>query len=130
MQVKFTKEFSPESTPEKIKAFESIDWDSTPRDKALDEFILTLEATNIDSDELHRYRQKVKVLNILLVAFAVTLIGVGVFGIAYPLPKYLEIKTLFYFNPDDGVTVSDLICAVLILIGIYIFAKSTGKLKI
>jgi hypothetical protein len=47
---------------------------------------------------------------------------IGIALIFVPLSSHaFEIATLYYFNPNDGITVMDLIALLLIACGVYIF---------
>lgn len=61
---------------------------------------------------------------IILVCIALLLILIGLALIFVPLPTHsFEIATLYYFNPNDGITVMDLIALLLIFCGLYIFIQ-------
>jgi hypothetical protein len=50
---------------------------------------------------------------------SVLLITLGFAMIILPTPGAFEIYTLFYFNPQDGFTVMDLISLIVVFCGIY-----------
>lgn len=52
---------------------------------------------------------------------ASVMVILGIAMIMVPAPPAFEILTLYYFNPQDGVTVTDLISLIIILCGFYIF---------
>lgn len=58
---------------------------------------------------------------LVLLAIAGVMMILGVAMIMIPAPPSFEILTLYYFNPQDGVTVTDLISLILFLCGLYIF---------
>lgn len=105
---------------ERIKPFRDIDVDSKGRDEVLDDFILALDSSDLDSAAAEKYLRKrsFTALFLLITGGLLSLLA-GVI-ILVPLPKYLEIKTLFYFNPNDGITVSDIAGVIILLTGIII----------
>ena len=59
---------------------------------------------------------------LILRCIAVLLVIIGLSMILVPSPSAVfEIATLYYFNPNDGITVMDLVSLVIILFGVYIF---------
>jgi hypothetical protein len=59
---------------------------------------------------------------LILSGIALLLVIIGAAMIIVPSPsRTFEIATLYYFNPNDGITVMDLISLVIILTGLYIF---------
>jgi hypothetical protein len=93
------------------------------RNQQIDDFILFLEENNFNSSNVDSYIRQLrkhnfikKISGLLLIIFALTLI-------VLPLPGYLEIATIFYFNPNDGITVSDLFAIFILLLGIILFLK-------
>lgn len=105
---------------ERIKPFREIDVDSKGRDEVLDDFILALDSSDLDSAAAEKYLKKrsFTALFLLITGGLLSLLA-GVI-ILVPLPKYLEVKTLFYFNPNDGITVSDIAGVIILLTGIII----------
>lgn len=93
------------------------------RKHQIDDFIIFFEVNNFDSENVNsfirRYRLMLifkKILGILLIIFALVLIVI-------PLPNSLEVGTLFYFNPNDGITVSDIFALIILLLGIVLIIK-------
>ncbi|NUN09283.1 MAG: hypothetical protein HUU54_08920 [Ignavibacteriaceae bacterium] len=105
---------------ERIKPFREIDVDSKGRDEVLDDFILALDSSDLDSAAAEKYLKKrsFTALFLLITGGLLSLLA-GVI-ILVPLPKFLEVKTLFYFNPNDGITVSDIAGVIILLTGIII----------
>ena len=108
---------------EKLKPFRGIDILEGNREEQLDQFILLLEQENITSEEVYSYHRRLRIIKVISLCIGLTLMAFGAIIILLPLPKYLEIKTIFYFNPDDGITISDIFAIFLILIGSYITAR-------
>ncbi len=61
----------------------------------------------------------------LIVSLLLILLGFGM--IIMPAPPYFEMFTLFYLNPDDGVTIMDVISLIVAFIGVYILISSLTK---
>lgn len=108
------------STDEKLKAFQQIDTKGSGREEVLDMFILSLEESDLDSEEVARYARGKAGLTFLLLGSGILLILFALAVILFPLLGYLEVATLYYFNPNDGITVSDVLAVVMLLCGIYL----------
>ncbi|WP_276359340.1 hypothetical protein [Daejeonella sp. H1SJ63] len=62
----------------------------------------------------------------VLIALLLILLGFGM--IIMPAPPYFEMFTLFYLNPNDGVTIMDVISLIIAFVGVYIlFSTFTGR---
>ncbi len=121
----------PEEEIEKvIKPFREIETESRDREKLLDDFILALNTSNLDSEQADRYVRRRAVFSFLFLALGIFLILLAGLIILYPLPKFLEVKTLFYFNPNDGITVSDIVGVFILFLGIIIIAQGTSFRKV
>ena len=55
------------------------------------------------------------------------LLGFGM--IIMPAPPYFEMFTLFYINPNDGVTIMDVISLIVAFTGVYILISTFSKRK-
>lgn len=93
------------------------------KNKQIDEFILFFEKNQFDSSNVEQFIRRFRIRKILKKIFGFVLIIFALAVIIIPLPRYLEIATLFYFNPDDGITVSDVIALILLLVGIILLIK-------
>jgi hypothetical protein len=62
-----------------------------------------------------------------LILISLVLIMLGFAMIIMPAPPYFEMFTIFYFNPQDGVTLMDVISLLIILTGVYLLVKSIYK---
>lgn len=58
---------------------------------------------------------------LVLLGIASVMMILGVAMIMIPAPPSFEILTLYYLNPQDGITVTDLLSLILALCGLYIF---------
>lgn len=65
-----------------------------------------------------------KVLRIII-ALLLILLGFGM--IIMPAPPYFEMFTLFYLNPNDGVTIMDVISLIIVFIGVYLLIRTLTK---
>lgn len=77
-----------------------------------------------DVDPYKHSQQRLIILlkKIILRIIAVLLVIIGLALIVVPAPSpVFEIATLYYFNPNDGITIMDLVALVIILSGVYIF---------
>ena len=63
----------------------------------------------------------------VFIALLLVLLGFGM--IIMPAPPYFEMFTLFYFSPNDGVTIMDVISLIVAFIGIYILVRTLIKKK-
>lgn len=67
-----------------------------------------------------------KVLRIFI-ALLLILLGFGM--IIMPAPPYFEMFTLFYLNPNDGVTIMDVISLIVAFIGLYLLVSVFTRRK-
>lgn len=63
----------------------------------------------------------------LIIALLLILLGFGM--IIMPAPPYFEMFTIFYLNPNDGVTIMDVISLIVAFIGIYLLISTIAKRK-
>jgi len=63
----------------------------------------------------------------VIIALLLILLGFGM--IIMPAPPYFEMFTLFYLNPNDGVTIMDVISLIVAFIGIYLIISTLTKRK-
>ncbi|MGN6180773.1 MAG: hypothetical protein ACTHNW_16440, partial [Mucilaginibacter sp.] len=61
---------------------------------------------------------------VVLFIISITMITLGFGMIIMPAPPFFEMFTIFYFNPNDGVTIMDLISLLVILFGIFFLIKA------
>jgi hypothetical protein len=111
-----------------IDAFKKIEITETAnRADLLDEFSVLLSGHQIDSEASKKYLRAERFSRILMITISVVLIALGFAMIIMPAPPYFEMFTIFYFTPDDGVTLMDLISLLIILCGIYLLIRSIYK---
>lgn len=63
----------------------------------------------------------------IVIALLLILLGFGM--IIMPAPPYFEMFTLFYLNPNDGVTIMDVISLIVAFIGVYLLISALSKRK-
>lgn len=63
----------------------------------------------------------------VVISLLLVLLGFGM--IIMPAPPYFEMFTLFYINPNDGVTIMDVISLIVAFTGIYILISTFSKRK-
>lgn len=63
----------------------------------------------------------------VIIALLLILLGFGM--IIMPAPPYFEMFTLFYLNPNDGVTIMDVISLIVAFIGVYLMISTLAKRK-
>jgi hypothetical protein len=112
---------------EKLRAYRELDKAKEDKGATLDRFILLLEGENITSEEVYLYQRRLRFIKLLGICLGLILTAIGSLAILLPLPKSLEIMTIFYFNLDDGITISDLIGALTMVLGLYIVVRLSLK---
>ncbi|WDF53677.1 hypothetical protein [Mucilaginibacter sp. KACC 22063] len=115
----------------KLKDFEKMDELSATasREELLDEFSILLTNHRIDSAGATNYIKKERLSSVVLILIAVLMIGLGFAMIVMPAPPYFEMFTIYYFNPNDGVTIMDVISLIIILAGVYLLIKTFYQKK-
>lgn len=117
-----------ESGEKAIEAFKVIDGKAdASREELLDEFTTLLLSNKVDSRAAGKYLQAKKINNLLLVLIALAMVTLGLAMIIIPAPPYFEMFTIYNFTRDDGITLMDVISAIIILIGLYILVNTLYK---
>jgi len=88
-----------------------------------------LNTNYIDSRQVKKDKLKKGLNNTIKAIIGFLLITMGFAMIIMPAPPYFEMFTIFYFTPDDGITLMDLISLTIIAIGIFIVLRSFLKVK-
>ncbi|MCJ8211834.1 hypothetical protein MUY27_19095 [Mucilaginibacter sp. RS28] len=101
--------------------------ENTSREELLDQFSLLLTNSKIDSNVSKQFIRRERLTAIVLFAIGVVMIALGFAMIIMPAPPYFEMFTIYYFTPDDGVTIMDVISLLIILAGVYLLVKSLIK---
>jgi len=89
-----------------------------------DDFGILLSNSQFHNKPLKKYRVGIRLSNIVLFAISITMITLGFGMIIMPAPPFFEMFTIFYFNPNDGITIMDLISLIVILAGVYFLIKA------
>ena len=113
---------------DQLDAFKSINVNDTAnRANMLDDFEVLLASHQVDSKMSKKYLRGERISKFFLILISLVLIMLGFAMIIMPAPPYFEMFTIFYFNPQDGVTLMDVISLLIILTGIYLLVKSVYK---
>ncbi|MET3113867.1 hypothetical protein AAKU52_001598 [Pedobacter sp. CG_S7] len=91
------------------------------------EFLLT--NNHIDSKPVRKFTISEKLIRIIKIIIGILFVTLGFAMIIMPAPPYFEMFTIFYFNPNDGVTLMDLISLIIIAVGIYIIVEAMTNFK-
>ena len=111
-------------TFKKIRNHENSILEFAAKDDLLDHLIIALDNINITSSDAEKYLKLKKIVWFLSSLSGISLIIIGLLIIMLPIPNNWEIATLIYFNPNDGLTISDLIGLAIIFSGGYLIRKS------
>ena len=95
----------------------------------LDQLELLLNTNVIDSKQAHKILFRNRFLKFIKIIIGFLFVTLGFAMIIMPAPPYFEMFTIFYFNPNDGVTLMDLISLIIVVVGIYIIVKSISNIK-
>lgn len=110
---------------EAIAAFDVIDKkEDASREELLDEFSILLVSNKVDSRAAGKYLRAKRLNNLLLIIISLVMITFGLGMIVIPAPHSFEILTIYYFNPYDGITVTDVISCLIILTGLFILIRT------
>lgn len=125
-QQKFDSTLQNCSKPQRaIDAFKVIDKkEDVSREELLDEFATLLLSNKVDSKAAGKYLKAKKINDLFLTAIAVVVVTLGLAMIIIPAPPYFEMFTIYYFTPNDGITLMDVIACIIILTGIYILVRT------
>jgi hypothetical protein len=112
----------------KFAPFEALNADnSMSREQLLSELEQVLAENEVDSEQSKVFiRQSIIKKGVLLVV-SLLLIVTGFAMIIMPAPPSFELFTVFYFNPNDGVTVMDLVSLLIIFGGVFLFVLNFAK---
>ncbi len=105
----------PDETEDRFRKISSAIKNKGGRDQRLDEILSLLETARIDSrDAVRLKRKKLRRSVFLNFMSGLILLILAVLIIVYDPPYYLKGPTVFKFNVNDGVTVSDLVALAMI----------------
>lgn len=112
---------------DQIKLYEQLDDTDLSRVEMLNELSKLLNTAPVDSRVVQSYKKTDTIARVLTFIIGAILIALGFAMIIIPAPASFEIYTLFYFTPDDGVTIMDVISLLIILTGVYIIVVTMKK---
>jgi hypothetical protein len=114
------------SLPKKIEAFRELD-PGLSRLELIDDLELLLSQHQLDNTITQKFlfREKFNRMLVIIIGCIMILLGMGM--IIMPAPPYFEMYTLFYFNPNDGVTIMDVISLLIVFTGVYLFSSAIIK---
>ncbi len=118
-------EFSSES----LKEFEQLDNANASRFELADNLELLLSQYQVDNKVTKKIMlmDTLRKVSVLIISIILVTLGFGM--IIMPAPPYFEMFTIFYFNPNDGVTLMDLIALLIVFTGVYLCITSIVKFK-
>lgn len=114
-------------TKEKIEMYHRLDDDNLSRVEMLNELGNLLNTLPVDNRGVQEYRKREWASKIMAVVIGCTLMALGFSMIVLPTPGSFEIYTLFYFTPDDGVTIMDIISLLIVFTGVFIIITALKK---
>lgn len=116
-------------TDTELEEFKRLDNQNVSRLEMADDLEVLLTRYKLDSNNTRSYAGTEKWAYISQFIIAVILVALGFAMIIMPAPPYFEMFTVFYFTPDDGVTLMDLISLLIIFTGVYLLFTSITKLN-
>jgi hypothetical protein len=126
IQQKVNKAIDEASLPKTIEAFKELDAGQNRLD-LLNDFEMLLSQHQLDTDVSKQYLNHERVKKTVVAIIGVTMITLGMAMIIMPAPPYFEMFTIFHFNPNDGVTLMDLIALLIVFTGVYLFLNALLK---
>ena len=118
------KKLSKKEAIEQIKTISLLDIDNLDK---LDQLEVLLNNNYIDSKRSKKTIISEFVIKSVRLFIGFLIITLGFAMIIMPAPHSFEMFTIFWFSPDDGVTLMDLISLIIIAVGTYIVIKSYTK---
>ena len=85
-------------------------------------------STDKSARRKHVLSQYLKMGLRLIIAILLILLGFGM--IIMPAPPYFEMFTLFYLNPNDGVTIMDVISLIVAFTGVYLVIGVITRMRV
>ncbi len=101
-----------------------------PEDETDAELEQLLFINKLDKPAQRRYTASQMLSMLVRVFIALLLILLGFGMIIMPAPPYFEMFTLFYLNPNDGVTIMDVISLIVAFTGVYILISTIARRKV
>lgn len=105
--------------------FQTADqFDQISRLQMLDSMQILLSNNDLNSKDARKYLLQIRIKKVVMGLISLLLIVLGFAMIIMPAPPSFEMFTIFYFTPDDGVTLMDLISLLIVLSGIYLLIRT------
>jgi hypothetical protein len=104
----------------------NLDTDAS-RLELIDDLEILLSQHQLDNTITKKYLVQEKFNRMLVIIIGCIMILLGMGMIIMPAPPYFEMYTLFYFNPNDGVTIMDVISLLIVFTGVYLFSSAIIK---
>lgn len=114
---------NPASLPKTIDAFRELDNPDLSRLEMMDDLELLLSQHQLDNTITKKFLLREKFNKMLVIIIGIIMITLGMGMIIMPAPPYFEMYTLFYFNPNDGVTIMDVLSLLIVFTGVYLFSS-------
>lgn len=112
-----------------IKEIKAVSLSPIDQVEQLDKLEFLLNNNYLDSKQANKITVSEKFVRVIQIIIGFLFVTLGFAMIIMPAPPYFEMFTIFYFNPNDGVTLMDLISLIIIAVGIYIIVKSISNFK-
>lgn len=113
-----------------LKEFQKLDDSNMSRTELADDLENLLSVYKFDSEDSKKYFIALRIKRIIRGIIAALLIILGFSMIIMPAPPYFEMFTIFYFTPDDGITLMDLISLLIVFSGVYLLFTSFSNTKL
>ena len=111
-----------------IRSFRELDTDGNlSREDLLEGLEKLLSDNPVDSKMSKSYLRRITFQKIVSSLLSLVLIVLGFAMIIMPAPQSFELYTVFYFTPDDGVTIMDLVSLLIILGGVILLVTNLQK---
>lgn len=89
--------------------------------------LLFMDKLDKRSQKKNTFYKSASVLIRFIIALLLILLGFGM--IIMPAPPYFEMFTLFYLNPNDGVTIMDVVSLIVVFTGVYLMINMVIKIR-
>ncbi|MCF0041844.1 hypothetical protein [Dyadobacter fanqingshengii] len=111
-----------------VAPFQALDQDNNlSREELLEGLEKLLSENKIDSKISSSYIRRNAIQKFIMFILAILLIVFGFAMIIMPAPPSFEIFTVYYFSPNDGVTIMDLVSLLIIFGGVLLFVLNFNK---
>jgi hypothetical protein len=117
----------PDSYEANIGRYKELDDKYLSRVDMLDELGKLLLTNPVDNNTMKQHKKKDILTSTLVSAIGFIMMALGLAMIILPAPASFEIYTLFYFTPDDGVTIMDVISLLILFAGVFIVITAMKK---